>query len=252
MTEDVATDGMQRRAAELLARAEDFRRHGEDGSADAALALAERIMVKYSLDAALVSARSTSADRPVEEIVVRIVEVGGIYQVVLAPQLSLLALATGAAVRSFTSKLDRATLVYVVGYESEVQQLIALLTSVLLQAVAGTTNWWQQLPASKRARGMRGYKERRQFADSFVAGARERVELARATALGEAGPGTELVVASRRRPVDEYVDERFSLVGARSRVDVGSQTAANAGRAAGRRANTGDPSVGNVRRQITS
>lgn len=250
MSEETTTDGMQRRAAELLARAEDFRRHGEDGSADAALALAEKIMIKYALDAALVSARLTSSDRPVEPIVFRTIEVGGIYRVVLAPQLSLLALATGAAVRAFTSRRDKITDVCLVGYESEVLQLVALLTSIQLQAIAGVSNWWRQLPEYARSSGMVGYKDRRQFVRNFVEGARERVELARVTALGSAGPGTELAVASRRRPVDEYVDERFTLSSGRSRVDPGSRSAADAGHAAGRRANTGDPAVGNVRRQL--
>jgi len=41
------------KVSKLVEKAEDFRRHGEHGSADAALALADKMMVKYAIDAAL-------------------------------------------------------------------------------------------------------------------------------------------------------------------------------------------------------
>lgn len=242
----------ERRVAELLARAEDFRRHGEDGSADAALALAEKIMIKYALDAAVVATRGSSSDRPTEPIVVKTVNVTGIYRVVLSIQLSLLAQAASTTIRSFTAHGDRTEHVYLVGHESEVSGMLMLLTSIQLQAIAGMSHWWTALPASQRLAGMPGYKTRRQFVSSFVEGARDRIELARTTALGQHKPGTDVALATRRRLVDEYVDANFRLSSRRAGIQPGSREAANAGLAAGRRANTGDPSVGNVRRQITS
>lgn len=250
--ESTMQQGHERRVAELLARAEDFRRHGEDGSADAALALAEKIMVKYALDAAAIAARGSSSDRPTESIVTRTVDVTGIYRVAMAPQLSLLVRAASATIRSFTSHEKLVERVYLVGHESEVSGMLMLLTSIQLQAIAGLSHWWTALPARDRPAGMPGYKTRRQFVSSFVEGARDRIELARITALGQREPGTELVLATRQRLVDEYVDANFRLSSRRAGIQPGSREAADAGRAAGRRANTGDPSVGNVRRQITS
>lgn len=48
-----APEHILNKVAKLVQKAEDFRRHGEHGSADAALNLADEMMVKYAIDAAL-------------------------------------------------------------------------------------------------------------------------------------------------------------------------------------------------------
>ncbi len=242
---------MQRRVRELLDRAEDFRRHGEDGSADAALSLAENIMLKYSLDAAVVAARR-AAGGVAEQIVTRTVEFTGIYRVALVVQFDQLVRAFTTNVRSFISKGERVETLHLVGYESDVRQLQTLITSVNLQAIASLNVWWQNYPERRNLRGMVGYKTRRQYVSSFVNGAAERIELARKTALGNSEPGTELVLRDRKTAVDEFVAATYTLFNRRTRLDPGSHDAADAGRAAGRRANTGDTPVGTERRQITS
>lgn len=252
MTDPSGSDErMQRRVRELLDRAEDFRRHGEDGSADAALSLAENIMIKYSIDAAVIAARQSSGAFT-EVIETRTVEFAGIYRVALAVRFDQLVRAFTSGVRSFISKGERVDVLHLVGYESDVRQLQTLITSINLQAIASLNVWWRDYPDRASLRGMIGYKTRRQYVSSFVNGASERIQLARKTALGESGPGTEVVLRDRRTAVDAHVAATYKLFDRRTRLDPGNQDAADAGRAAGRRANTGDTPVGTERRQITS
>jgi hypothetical protein len=250
--EEVDGERMERRVRELLDRAEDFRRHGEDGSADAALALAEKIMLKHSLDAAVIAARRAASGGATESIITRVTSFKGIYRVALAVQFDQLVRAYSTEVRTFISKGEREENLHVIGFESDVSQLQALLTSLNLQAIASLNVWWQANPLRGQLRGMTGYKERRQYVSAFVRGATDRIELARQTALGASEPGTELVLRSRRSAVDEHVEANYRLTMRRTNLYGGSQDAAVAGRDAGRRANTGDTSVGTDRRQITS
>lgn len=247
-----ADERMQRRVQTLLDRAEDFSRHGEDGSAQAALNLATEIMLKHSIDEAVIQARRAVGSQPTEKIIQTPVEFRGIYRVALALQFHSFAAAYTNTVRTFTAKYDKVEYLYVVGYESEVRQLVMLITSVQLQAIASLNVWWRSDPSHRQLRGMIGYKTRRQYVSSFVRGATERVEVARRTALGDSAPGTELVLRDRRSAVDKYVDATFALSYRNSNLAPGSIDADNAGREAGRRANTGDTPVGNDRRQITS
>jgi len=53
------------KVSNLVGKAEDFRRHGEHGSADAALALADKMMVKYAIDAALLESHRPKNEREV-------------------------------------------------------------------------------------------------------------------------------------------------------------------------------------------
>lgn len=247
-----ADERMQQRVQELLDRAEDFRRHGEDGSADAALNLATKIMLKHSIDAAVIAARRAAGTPLDEKIIERSVQFTGIYKTALALQFHAFVAAYTNTVRTFTSKETKVERLHLVGFESEVRQLVALITSVQLQAIASLNLWWNRLPRDSRLPGMNGYKARRQYVASFVRGATDRVELARRTALGDAEPGTELVLRDRRSDVDTYVTENYRLSTRRTNLAPGSVAAENAGRDAGRRANTGEPTVANDRRQITS
>lgn len=250
-TDDV-TERLMKKVQDLLEKAEDFSRHGENGSAQAASALAAQMMMKYSIDAAVIAARRAAGGQPNEPIIQRIVEFKGIYRAALALQFHGFVQAYTSTVRTFTSKGPNVEQFYLVGYESEVRQLVMLIASVQLQAMASLNVWWNTRPANQRERGMEGYKTRRQYASSFVRGATDRVEEARRTTLGESESGVELVLRDRRTTVDEHVAATYSLFNRRSNIKPGSRAAAEAGRSAGRRANTGDTPVAGQRRQITS
>lgn len=250
--EEVDNERMQQRVNTLLTQAEDFRRHGEDGSADAALALAEKIMLKHSIDAAIIAARRATKGGAPEPIVTKVIQFNGIYRAALAIQFDLLVRAYSTEMRTFISKEGNTDNLHVVGFESDVRQLRALVTSLNLQAIASLKIWWQNNDLRGVLGGMQAYKERRQYVSAFVRGATERIELARETALGASAPGTDLVLRDRRTEVDEHVAANYRLTTRRSNLSGGSRAAAEAGQQAGRRANTGDTPVGTKRRQITS
>lgn len=252
-TADDVLENAMAKLQRVMEFAEHSMRTGDEGAAHAALARAEAIMLKYSIDAATVAARRASGGEAANDHVVqKIVVIKGIYRTALAINMHALLSATGVPVKSFTMKLPKEEQLFMVGFESEVRQLVVLVASIQLQAISSLNNWWQRHPDRAQLRGMDGYKERRQYVASFVRGATERLELARQTAMSGSAPGTELVLRQRHEPIDAYVAANFRLTKRRSNLSPGRQSADAAGREAGRRANTGEPTVSGGRRQITS
>lgn len=243
------SESMERRVKTLLDKAEDFRRHGEDGSADAALELAAEIMAKYSIDAAVIAARR-AAGAPNEAIVTKKIAFTGIYRVALATGFDQVAQAMNVG-RSFIQNAGKTYYLFVVAFRSDAAQLEALITSLHLQALGALNKWWQSYPLRPTLRGMDGYKTRRQFVMSFTVGATERVRRARQRVEDAAEPGTALAVVDRRSAIDELVDREYNLSTQRSRLAGGHRDARVAGLEAGRRANTGDPAVSGDRRRLS-
>jgi hypothetical protein len=244
------TERMAERVETLLQKAEDFRRHGEDGSADAALDLAAEIMAKYSIDAAVIAARR-AAGTPDEAIVTRKIAFTGIYRLALVTGFDGVVQAMGTG-RSFIQTGGKVAYLFVVAYESDAAQLETLVTSLQLQALGSLNNWWQSYPQRSFLRGMDGYKTRRQYVISFADGARERVARARRRVDDASGAGTALVVRDRRSVLDSFVEQAYSLRPQRTRMAAGNRDARDAGLTAGRRANTGDTAVNGNRRQLTT
>jgi hypothetical protein len=246
------TESMQRRVATLLEQAERFREHGENGSADAALSRAAEIVMKHGVDAAAALARFGTGQVVDDASSVRTVAVPfrGIYRAALVIQFNRLAQAFWLTGRSFISRDRLVQHLYLVGYEDDVRQLRTLIASVQLQADAAMRRWWLNNRERLGLSSMDAYKTRRQFLASFVAGATERVDRARRTALGDAGPGTSVVLAGRQRVIDAVVEENFSLTSVRSQLSPGTVDADAAGYAAGLSAATGDTPVTTDRRQL--
>jgi hypothetical protein len=247
MENDLA--GMERRVQLLLDRAKDLRSRGEDGEADSTLANAERIILKYGIDAAKLAIKVSFAER--EPIESEWVEFTGIYRVALAVRFNQLATVYHTSGRSFTVKDGTTEYVVLVGAKSEVRYLKMLIASLLMQAMTAMRDWWEDFEDRPNLRGMAGYKARRQFLMNFVIGAQNRIEEARRVALGT-DESTALALAHRRADVDAYLKENFNLRTVKSRLKPGVRSAAEAGYDAGRRANVGDTSIATERRQITS
>lgn len=240
---------MEERVARLLKHAEDFRRHGEDGSADAALARAEEIMLKYSLDAMRIAARAVTADER-EPIVTEWVAFTGIYRSALVVTFQRFVKAFSNVIRTFASREGATYRLALVGVRSDVLQLKALITSVHLQAIGKMNIWWGQLPARERHAGMLGFKTRRQYVTAFVEGATSRVEQARQVVQRSAEPGTALVLRDARAAVDAYVAANYSVRTTSSQLKPGTRRAQDDGYADGRQANTGDTPVTGDRRRL--
>jgi hypothetical protein len=246
---ELTDDQRQARVDELLRKAEDFRRHGEDGSADAALALAEKMMIKYSIDAAVLTARRTDDRSPIEIVYVPFT---GIYRAALAVRFDVLARTYMVSGRSFIMPDGKTHYVGLVGRRAALDQLKILITSIHLQAMGSLSRWWTRLPKHHRSPGMEGYKARRQYVSSFVNGATSRIELSRRVAMDDAEPGTALVLRTDQDEIDEYVTENLGLRPVKSQLLPGSADAARAGYTAGQQANTGDTPVATDRRRLTT
>lgn len=250
MTE-APSDRMVQRVATLLRQAEDFRRHGEDGSADAALELAQRIMLKHDVDAAVAASRATVDDNR-ETIVTEFIPFEGIYRAVLATRFGMLIRAYATTSRTFISIVPpgKTHNLAVVGLKSEVERTRTLITSLHLQTLGRLNLWWRSYEGKIGLSPMEGYKARRQYAASFIDGAIERVERARASVLSDEEPGTALAIRDRRADVDAFVDANFDLRPHKTNLHPGHPDAVAAGLRDGRQANTGETSVQTNRRTI--
>lgn len=243
------------RVALLLEQAEGFRRHGDDGSADAALALAEKMMMKYSFDAADVDAARRVRGEPSEQIVRVVLNFTGIYRQVLLTSAYryLLALGTLRGVEARNHRVKGTDELWVIGFESDVEHARLLVASLQVQCLAALERWWRGVSDSlSYLTPMEKFKERREFVAQFSRAAAERVRVARETALGrDVTPGTVVAVRDRKTLVDEFLDLNFDLTTGRvGRWLGGSGNATVAGLNAGRAAVTGETQVGVTRRSI--
>jgi NAD(P)H-dependent FMN reductase len=247
---DEAPDRSIKRIDDLLRKAQDFRRHGEDGPADAALALAEKIMIKYSIDATVLASRRTVAERDAIDVVY--VPFTGIYRAALVTRFDVLAQRALVGGRSFIVREDKTSSLALVGRPDVVEPLRTLVVSLHLQVITSLNHWWKSLPSSRRSSGMPGFKARRQYVSSFINGATERIVRSRQLAVDEGEPGTELVLRSERDEVSAFLEANFKLSTSRTRLQPGTSDAARDGYAAGQLAQTGETPVGSNRRQLTT
>lgn len=247
-TESTASDSMVARVERLLEQAQQLRAHGEDDHADVALARAQDIMLKHSIDAATLAARRADGVR--NELQVLSLPFDGIYRIALAPAFYDLVVAYGGAVRPILQRGKNVYAVNVVGPEDELQRVRTLATSIRLQAFGALEYWWTRYDGRFTLSRMKGYKARRQFLRSFIDGVIQRLKRARRTALDDAEPGTEIAVRDRCAVVDAFFDEHFNVRKIESRVDGGGVAAALAGLTAGSIASTDEPAVATDRLQL--
>jgi hypothetical protein len=249
-----STERMEERVRTLLRQVENLRSHGEDHTADVALAKAELIMLKYNIDRAVVEAtRSVDQRDPIDQWWVPFT---GIYRAAVVPAMYRLVEAYSSTVRSFVSVSGNTHYLALVGRAGETTSLRMLIASLQLQASAGMNVWWRSARSSyEQLTSMERFKARRQFVASFIEGATERVRVARQVVTQRATdttPGTALVLRDYRAEVDRYVAEHFRLHRSRSRLAAGEVGAARDGYRAGQRANTGDTPLTSERRRLTT
>lgn len=254
MTETGDTDRMMRRVEDILRKAEDFRRHGEDGSADAAMALAEKIMLKHSIDQSVIAARLAAGQQPDnDEIIIDWMTYSGIYRKALVVQFGALVMTYTDTIKTFMRVEGNVDKLALVGYRSEVDQLKLLLTSLHLQVIGSIGLWWQSSPLRGQLTGMEAYKARRSYAFQWVEGAKARIARARRAAVQEAtdsDPGTALALQTRESAVNAWLNARFNLRTKGTRLSGGHPEASRAGYAAGQQANTGERPIRSDRRQL--
>jgi hypothetical protein len=231
---------VQDKIAKLLAKA-------EKTTPEEALVLteaAERMMLKYGIEQAVINAKRAGSDHASDERIIRvIIQLKGTYRRALLLTLGNIADAFGTVKTINGHTRDSTEFLWLVGYESDVRQVETLVTSLHLQLMAALSTWWRTFDADGMT-AMAKFKARRQFMLSFGSGACARIAASRREAVADATnaePGTALVLRDRRSAVTSWVDAQYELVPGKSvRMASGGYAAGSAGYEAGRNASTGE------------
>jgi len=246
------TESAIKRAARVLEQAEQFRRVGEDGSADAALARAAAIMARHSIDLATIDAERRALGQASQEQIGRLIldPFTGIYAKMFVQLYTEIAAAVGT-VTAISVDLGKLQQVWLVGTEADAEQVKMLGVSLLLQAQDAMARWAKTANMSGLT-AMEKFKNRRQFLLSFAIAAADRIRGTLNQAVDEAGDGTAIVLIDRKTRVDNFVKETYKIVSKQTNWQPGTVDAAIAGTVAGRNTNIGQTAVNGGRRAIAS
>lgn len=227
----------------LLAKAEST----TPEEAEALTAAAEKLMIRYGIDEAMLDAKRGDST-PAQEIVEHSITYQGVHAVGL--RLMAWQVVQELPVKMLRRGYRGTETIYLVGFESDVQRAERLLQSLHLQAFAAMRAWWR----SYERKIYLGHYERRmakrEFIASFGEGVRERLYVETSEAVAET-VGSELVLFDRAEKVDGWIHEMYPKLG-RTRKTRGSVHGRREGRAAGRVARTGESAVSSTSRQSLS
>lgn len=231
---------IDQKIALLLAKAEST----TPEEAEALTEAAEKLMVRHGITQAMIDARRATSSEP-EEIVVQTLRFTGDHCRGMHDMAVEVAFAFGT-VRLMSSGRARAwQRLDIIGYESDVEQINLLITSLQLQAAVAMRSW---LKGDRRHQSLTQAERRRakhSFLLGFGLGARERISRATQEVVSET-PGSELALRDRKSVVDEWVDGFYGKVGKRN-PSTGLGYGIDDGRSAGAQANTGDRAIGGHR-----
>lgn len=227
-----------------------------DHEAEAFTEMAERLMVKYGIDQAMIAARRAAAGGKLEEKVIEErIFFGGVYAAGLVMMAHYVCTSLGN-LRTLKSRgfkeSKKGEYLYVIGFESDVKQAVVLIHSLELQAFSATNRWVSAQDFTYHTASDK-YNERRSFIVAFGRGAGDRIVRTRTEAVKEAeasSPGTELALVNRSQLVQDAYREMYPNT-SKGRGFKTTHNGSTAGRAAGQNANTGGTAVGGSRRGLT-
>lgn len=237
----------------MARKIEGLRRKAEDGATTEAeretlqSKIAE-LTEKYMLDAAMLDAAAKAAGgRNIgEQIVRKSMEFKGVYAKAYVQAAFSQLSALGNLKGVYRQKKQSLIEFDIVGFETDVEQAILLLTSLQLQAATEVGRWANRQPYWDRYTPSEKYNERRGFIVGFGNGSATRIKRARQLVVDEQEtktPGTELMLVDRGKLVDQRYAELYPSLRAGRSMKMGSN-GYGAGRVAGQQANTGDTQVG--------
>jgi hypothetical protein len=214
--------------------------------AEALTAAAEKLMAKYLIDQATIDARRAKQGKASEKIIEKHFAFRGAYRGEMLHLGHSIARSLGT-LRSFQNTgydNGKTFMLWIAGFESDVEQAELLINSLQLQAAVAVRAWWKEhKPVYEWMNSYEQEKARRSFVHGFGTGAASRLRESRQQVVQEASTGTELVLVDRKTQVDAYMDQTHKLGKGRARNATGGDGAATYGYAAGREANTGGRSV---------
>ena len=226
--------------AQLLAKAEST----TPEEAEALTEHAERLMVKYGIEQAIINERRAQSGKADEKIIQVGITFTGAFRLEYAHLGHMVANGLGSLRCLMNTFKNKSATLYLIGYESDVKQAGLLIASLQVQAVVATRAWWK---VNKQDFSMASSYDqeaaRRSFVRGFGTGAGNRIHESRNQEIKEAGTGTELVLVSREAKVQAHFD---SLQKGKARGHGGGKrdwTAASQGYKAGQNANTGEKAV---------
>lgn len=230
-----------------------------------------KLMADYAIDQARIDAKKAAGQK--EVLVEADIELSGSW---LAPHSEMLqGICFAADIRLVVSTRGAKKIYHLLGFESDVQQARILFASLQLQSMLGLREYSKTNYAPSYFTAAEKYRLRRDYVFGFGEAAVSKIRIARATALKEAkerdkaaadlieadptaepadvSTGTEVVLATKRERVDEFVGEKYPRLG-RARggnVQRGFGAANAAGRTDGQRANvSGRQGIGTGKQAI--
>jgi hypothetical protein len=220
----------------LLAKAEGT---DNDHERDAYTAKAQRLMLEWGIAEADLEARGEVKPETVVETH-RVYT--GIYAIAMMTFGNAIASGMGN-LRVFKSGTRTRFTLYVVGHETDVANFWTMMDSLDRQAHAARKAWWKVTPEREWMTGQEGYKAQRDFVLAFGAVCGKRLRELRQEVQVEATPGAALVLVSKAKRVDDYMEQNHRLRPSRS--TKGGMSGSRAGAEAGARANIGNSVEGN-------
>ena len=220
-------------------------------------------MAQYSIEEAMLHG-TTVKD---EKIVQHRLSYQGKYQNALFQIGSAVAHAHGCKTLQSKSYYPTVKTLYVIGYESDVERVIMLDTSLQVQAQVALAAARKGGLVSSWMTAHEKFLEQREFLFGFASGVRTR--LARAKQAGrqdyvseqvaagasesQVAEGMELVVRSREERIDLWIEEEYPKLGKgrSAAMSRGSRSSQRAGHEAGLRADTGSSGRVGQRRSLT-
>jgi hypothetical protein len=222
----------------MLAKAEGERELGNEAYADECTAIAMRWMAKHGIDEKLAKARAHASHKPMDKVFT----VQAPYANTKNRLLSVVAKALHCQpLLLHTAGADER--VHVFGFESDLELVEMLYTSLLLQMSSAVAR--HSFPSWISGRGLMA--ERRSFMFGFIAAVKPRLEAAYALAEAEADDtgttGKEIVLASRDLAVKTALSDMYPNIRTVRATTTGRSF--SPGHKAGQRANIHDrPNVG--------
>lgn len=262
--------------AKLLRHAE---KAGTQEEAETFLTKAQELMVTWAIDEEMLA--KAQGKQVQEQIVEKHIAYTGIFQAALYDIGAAVAKANNCRVmistRDYVRDADgkmtkkKNTVLYVIGFESDVARVRMLDASVQIQATSAMTRWWKEQDSSWMS-SMEKFKARREFLFGFARGLssklREAAKAGQAQAVAneaarhgdteeakaEATTGVELVLRSRADQVKDWQDEKYggSLRRVSRNYSSGGYGASQAGHAAGRSADVGGSRIAGRRGELGS
>lgn len=242
MPNTAATDKKIDLIAQMLAKAEST----TPEEAEALTAAAEKLMVKYMVDQAVIDARRAKSGQASEKIITKLIHFTGAYRGEMLHLSDMVGMGLGTlrVLQQTGNNNGKTFTTWLIGFESDVAQAEILINSLQIQAAVAVRAWWKE---NKEEHSWRNAyeqeKERRSFVHGFGTGAGHRIRESRLTVISESKTGTDLVLVDRKAKVNAHIEETMKTGKARGRTATGGGSAGIEGYKAGQNANTGTKSV---------